>query len=107
MKLKVIVVLGLTILLTLGLVSTAFAGNPSPTGTGQPGAPNNTCFTSTNTASSPGQSKSAGGSVFNPNGTSGQHYAGNDGTASLAHANSSHAVSQYDVACFQVTTHPH
>ena len=35
------------------------------------------------------------------------HYAGSDGTASLAHANSDHAVSQYDVACLQVTTHRH
>jgi hypothetical protein len=35
------------------------------------------------------------------------HYAGSDGTASLAHANSAHAVSQYDVACLQVTTHRH
>jgi hypothetical protein len=33
------------------------------------------------------------------------HYAGSDGTASLLHANSEHAVSQYDVACLQVTTH--
>ncbi len=105
MKLKLIVVLGLTLLLTLGLVSTAFAGNPSPTGTGQPGAPNNTCFSAPNTASSPGSATNAGGSVFNPNGTSGQNYAGNPGTASLAHANSSTAVSQYDVACFQFTTH--
>jgi len=32
-------------------------------------------------------------------------YAGSDGTASLLHANSEHAVSQYDVACLQVTTH--
>jgi hypothetical protein len=35
------------------------------------------------------------------------HYAGSDGTASLLHATSSHAVSQYDVACLQVTTHSH
>ena len=35
------------------------------------------------------------------------HYAGSDGTASLLHANSDHAVSQYDVACLQVTTHRH
>jgi hypothetical protein len=27
-------------------------------------------------------------------------YAGSDGTASAAHANSGHAVSQYDIACF-------
>lgn len=31
-------------------------------------------------------------------------YAGSDGTPSLLHARSSHAVSQYDVACFQVTS---
>jgi hypothetical protein len=30
-------------------------------------------------------------------------YAGSDGTASLAHAGSTSAVSQYDVACFQVS----
>ncbi len=105
MKIRIILVLGLAILLTLGLVGTAFAGNPSPTGTGQPGAPNNTCFTSTNTASSPGNSISASGSPFNANGTAGLNYAGNPDTQSLAHANSTHAVSQYDVACFQVTTH--
>jgi hypothetical protein len=28
-----------------------------------------------------------------------EHYAGEDGTASALHSNSSHAVSQYDVAC--------
>ncbi|HEY6057342.1 MAG TPA: hypothetical protein VIV06_04880 [Candidatus Limnocylindrales bacterium] len=35
----------------------------------------------------------------------GSHYAGSDGTPSLANANGNHAVSQYDVACFQVTQH--
>jgi putative intracellular protease/amidase len=34
-------------------------------------------------------------------------YAGSDGTPSLLNANSDHAVSQYDVACLQVTTHRH
>jgi hypothetical protein len=33
------------------------------------------------------------------------HYAGSDGTPSLAHANSAHAVSQYDVAGFQWEQH--
>jgi hypothetical protein len=33
------------------------------------------------------------------------HYAGEDGTASLAHSNSPHAVSQYDVAGFQWAAH--
>jgi hypothetical protein len=31
------------------------------------------------------------------------HYAGSDGTASLLHANSTHAVSQYDIACVHYT----
>ena len=31
------------------------------------------------------------------------HYAGSDGTASLLHANSEHAVSQYDIACVHFT----
>jgi hypothetical protein len=32
-------------------------------------------------------------------------YAGSDGTPSLANAQSSTAVSQYDVACYQITQH--
>jgi hypothetical protein len=31
------------------------------------------------------------------------HYAGSDGTASLAHARSASAVSQYDIACVHFT----
>ena len=72
--------------------------------TGQPGAPNVTCFTiGEPTALSPGHATTAPGSVFNPNGTSGTVYAGNPSTASLAHSNSTAAVSQYDVACLQFT----
>lgn len=74
----------------------------SPNGPGQPGAPNTTCSTFTIT---PGGSAAAAGSPFNENGTAGAHYAGNPGTASLANANSPLAVSQYDVACFQQTSH--
>jgi hypothetical protein len=33
------------------------------------------------------------------------HYAGSNGTPSLTHANSPHAVSQYDVAGFQWEQH--
>jgi hypothetical protein len=33
------------------------------------------------------------------------HYAGSDGTPSATHANSSHAVSQYDIACFGGSGH--
>jgi len=71
--------------------SVAFAGNPS--GTGQPGAecgednatvmPNG--FTTTGFANAE------------------EHYAGSG--APSANANSDHAVSQYDVACYQLTQH--
>jgi len=87
--------------LVVGSSSHALADR-SPNGPGQPGAPNTTCSTFTKT---PGASANAGGSPFNANGTAGAHYAGNPGTASLAHAGSSLAVSQYDIACFQQTVH--
>ncbi len=79
---------------------------PSPNGPGQPGAPNTTCG-STNANATPGSSMSAGGSPFNSDGTAGGVYAGNPDTASLLHAASSTAVSQYDIACFQLfQSHP-
>jgi hypothetical protein len=69
--------------------------------TGQPGAPNNTCGASNPVT--PGNSVNAPGSVFNPNGQAGTVYAGNPGTASLAHSNSSVSVSQYDTACVRLS----
>jgi hypothetical protein len=79
------------------------AQNPT---TGHRGAPNNTCGapgTSTPGAAAPtGGAALAQGSPFNPIGTAGTVYAGNPGTESLAHSNSTAAVAQYDVACFQV-----
>jgi hypothetical protein len=87
----------------VSLFGTAVASaDPSPNGPGQPGAPGTTCGNA-NTSSTPGNAANAGGSPFNPNGTAGTVYAGNPGTASSEHANSTHAVSQYDIACFQVT----
>lgn len=86
-------------------VGVAAAAQQNPT-TGQPGASSGvTCFSSPDTASAPGNAMAARGSVFNPNGVSGTVYAGNPGTASLAHANSTAAVSQYDIACLRVTQH--
>ena len=85
--------------LSLAIAGSAMA-SPSPNGPGQPGAE---CGSS-NATMRPGGSAAARGSAFNPSGISGAVYAGSDGTASLAHANSAHAISQYDVACFQVTT---
>jgi hypothetical protein len=87
-------------MLLLALSGTVFA-TQSPNGPGQPGAPNTTCQLFTIT---PGNSAVAN-SPFNPNGQSGTVYAGNPGTASSAHSNSPHAVSQYDIACFQQTVH--
>jgi hypothetical protein len=95
-------ILGLS--LTAG--GTALA-NTSPNGPGQPGAPQTTCGSSQSTSSTPGGSTSAQGSPFNSSGQAGAVYAGNPGTASLANANSPKAVSQYDIACFQVTTASH
>lgn len=69
--------------------------------TGQPGAPTNTCGPAN--PMTPGGSVNAPGSPFNANGTSGTVYAGNPGTASLAYSNSTATVSQYDVACVQLS----
>jgi hypothetical protein len=86
------VVLGLS----LGMAGTAVAGQPGASA-------GNACGVTLNALSTPGQAKSAAGSPFNPTGRAGAVYAGNPGTASLAHAASSHAVSQYDIACVQVS----
>ncbi|HEY2436182.1 MAG TPA: hypothetical protein VGH93_03315 [Solirubrobacteraceae bacterium] len=84
------------------VTAVAVAADTSPNGPGQPGAPNTTCQQFTMT---PGSSANSNGAPFNPTGQSGNVYAGNPGTASSLHAESSHAVSQYDVACFQQTSH--
>ena len=85
--------------LAVSLASPAFA-LVTPT-TGQPGAPNNTCGAANPVT--PGASANAPGSPFNPNGQAGAVYAGNPGTASLAHANSTAAVAQYDAACVRLS----
>lgn len=61
-------------------------------------------------AGQPGAECGAAGATLEPHGllTKGfanaeAHYAGSDGTPSLANAHSSHAVSQYDVACVKYT----
>jgi len=89
---KLAVVLAATLMLALSSGPAAFASNPA--GTGQPGVE---CGDEGATSSPPG---------FDTGGFAHAElvYAGSDDTASLAHANSDHAVSQYDVACLQVTT---
>jgi hypothetical protein len=79
---------------------TLLGGTPA-LATGQPGAPANTCGASNPVT--PGASAFAPGSPFNPTGQAGNVYAGNPGTASLAHANSTAAVSQYDTACVRLS----
>jgi hypothetical protein len=92
---------GTATLLTSFVIGSAPAwATVSPT-TGQPGAPTNTC--GDQNPATPGASASAPGSPFNANGQAGVVYAGNPGTASLAHANSTAAVSQYDTACVRLS----
>ena len=110
-KLLIILMVGLFAFGTVGLV----AANPSPNGPGQPGAiadgqpgaPGTTCggtvvvggTTITISNSPPGQLTDAFLNIATV------HYAGSDGTPSLLHANSPHAISQYDIACYQATVH--
>ena len=85
-----------------GLAQTTGVPAQNPT-TGHKGAPNNTCGTSNPVT--PGNAANARGSVFNTNGVSTLHYAGNPNTSSLAHSNSTASVSQYDNACVRLSSH--
>jgi hypothetical protein len=85
----------------LGVTGSAFA-------IGQPGVTaGNECRVTASAEMTPGKSVSASGSPFNPEGKAGLVYAGNPETASKEHANYplAKAVSQYDVACVQATSH--
>jgi hypothetical protein len=62
------------------------------------GQPNASCQAESST---PGQSASAPGSAFNTGGVAGTVYAGQQ----PQNSNNPNAVSQYDVACLQVSTH--
>jgi len=88
---KLAVVLAATLMLALSSGPAAFAAS-NPAGTGQP---DQECGEDGAELAPPG---------FDTDGFANAEavYAGSEGTASL-NANSSHAVSQYDVACFQVT----
>jgi hypothetical protein len=87
---KLATILSIVVVLALGLVGVAYAD--APPGHGQP---NQSCEEQRAT---PGNSSRARGSAFNPDGVSVGVYA--DGQ----HSNPT-AVSQYDVACFQVSSH--
>ena len=101
-------------ILALGGVGSASAlvepntGQPGAGSPGQPVESNNHCGlvnpeTGVSALIAPGKSESAKGSTHNPSGVSGEHYAGNPGTKSLANSNSTAAVSQYDISCVNAT----
>jgi len=93
----IVTLLAALALFAIGVPATFATANPS--GAGQP---SQTCLSST-APSEPGHAAGARGSAFNETtpGTAGTVYAGN-GVSATTPANAA-AVSQYDVACFQVS----
>ncbi len=90
---KLALLTALVAVLVLVPLSTVFADS-----TGNTGQPNQSCQVTTVT---PGNAASAPGSAFNPDGKAGTVYAGTQ----PQNSNNPMSVSQYDVACFQNTTH--
>ncbi|WP_030208769.1 hypothetical protein [Streptomyces sp. NRRL S-87] len=80
-------------LLVLGGVAAPAMAVANPGGTGQPGQE---CEDTR-----PGHAADAPGSAFNEDGVAGEHYAGEQ----PQNSRNTHSVSQYDVACFQVSRH--
>ena len=90
------IALALLALALLLVPATVALAAPNPSGTGQPNAD---CA---DFSSTPGQSANAPGAAFNPNGMSGTVYAGQQ----PQNSNNPNSVSQYDIACLQVSQ-PH
>lgn len=92
---------GALIVALLGSTAGTALAAANPNGTGQP---SQTCLSST-APNEPGKAASAPGAAFNETGPgkAGTVYAGNGVSATTA--GSSKAVSQYDVACYQVSQH--
>ena len=88
---RVLAVASLVPVLTLMGAGTAMAAT-NPAGSGQPGAE----------CGAPGSTSEPSGFLKDGFANAEAHYAGSDGTPSLNSGNA-HAVSQYDVACFQVS----
>ncbi|WP_336799225.1 adenylate cyclase [Kaistia sp. MMO-174] len=84
---------GSMILISIG---PALAANVH-TVTGTTGQPNQTIGSAETGSATPGNAAGAPGSAFNPDGTSGTHYAGTQ----PQNSNNPKSVSQYDVAGFQ------
>jgi hypothetical protein len=95
---KHLLAIGATLVLFAAFAASTSAA-PNPSGTRQP---SQTCLSSS-APMEPGQAAAAPGSAFNETGpgTAGTVYAGN-GVSTTTPANAA-AVSQYDVACYQVS----
>ena len=105
-----VLVVALALSLATSVIGSASAAGPTlqtPT-TGQPGSSNGVSCGVIPAATPPGGSGTSPGAPFNGAlpGQADTVYAGNPGTDSLEHSNSTAAVSQYDVACLQVSK-PH
>jgi hypothetical protein len=74
-------------------IGSVAAGGGNPAGTGQPGAE----------CGEDGADLQPPGFLTDGFANAEAHYAGSEGTPSLAYANSPHAVSQYDIACVKYT----
>ena len=81
--------------LVLAVSAPAAAANP-----GTQGQPSQSCGSRT-APNPPGNAANAPGSAFNPGGQAGSVYAGQQ----PQNSNNPNSVSQYDVACFQVSHH--
>ncbi len=81
-----------TLFLVLAAAPVA-AGHGNPAGTGQPGAE----------CGDEGAELEPAGFLTDGFANAEARYAGSEGTPSLLHANSEHAVSQYDIACVHFT----
>jgi hypothetical protein len=97
MSRKLVIATAIVAMLLLGIVGIAAAADPHSGGTGQP---NQSCQNPA-TSTTPGNATNAPGSAFNPSGVAGGVYAGTQSQNS----NNPNSVSQYDVACFQVSQH--
>ena len=78
-------------------LSTAIPGSAFANPTGNAGQPNQSCE---DQPTRPGHASTAIGSAFNPGGVAGTQYAGEQDQNN----NNPKSVSQYDVACFQVSS---
>jgi len=90
---KLVLAVTLSSAIILGGASAASAGSTRNTG-----QPNQSCQAQPST---PGNAATAPGSAFNTNGVAGSHYAGTQ----PQNSKNPTSVSQYDVACFQVSNH--